>query len=194
MTADLFDELLSLEDQFYHDGYRSGFSDGKQTGLAEGRAFGLEKGFEKYRAMGRLGGRSLVWASRLDGSQPKDIREADVQEYKAKRVLESRTHHSGQSLPDLPSNFRLPKHISVLLSITDPSKVSTANTEEAVDIFEDKFKRAERRIQMVEKIIGKRSPSEGMESLENAGGRDAVQGKYKDEEDIEDIKTLGLKV
>ena len=48
MQADLFDEILSLEEKFYDEGFQLGSIDGAKAGKIEGRAFVVEKGFEKY--------------------------------------------------------------------------------------------------------------------------------------------------
>ncbi|KAH6840675.1 hypothetical protein B0I37DRAFT_418683 [Chaetomium sp. MPI-CAGE-AT-0009] len=61
---DPFDTLLTLEDQFYSEGYDQGMADGLAAGRAEGRQLGLERGFLKFVESGRLQGRAIVWASR----------------------------------------------------------------------------------------------------------------------------------
>ncbi|TKA63174.1 hypothetical protein B0A49_07192, partial [Cryomyces minteri] len=65
MDSDPLDDVLSLEDKYYSEGHALGVSDGSRAGRIEGRIFGLEKGFEKFVAMGALGGRSTIWASRI---------------------------------------------------------------------------------------------------------------------------------
>ncbi|KAK3296751.1 uncharacterized protein B0H64DRAFT_456322 [Chaetomium fimeti] len=63
-SDDPFDTLLTLEDQFYTEGYDQGMADGLVAGRAEGRQLGLERGFVKFAESGRLQGRAIVWASR----------------------------------------------------------------------------------------------------------------------------------
>lgn len=73
MADDLFDSILHLEDDFYREGYALGEADGAPAGRLEGRAFGLEKGFEKYAEMGRLHGKAVIWASRLQRQRRADL-------------------------------------------------------------------------------------------------------------------------
>ena len=196
MAEDPFEDLLSLEDQFYHEGYQLGLADGQQRGLGEGRAFGLEKGFEKYRAIGKVRGRSLVWASRLK-SEPLYDQLVSGGENGAQRSDDSPSPQTEHLLPALPQNSRLPKHIRFLLSITDPSEISTANTEDAVDDFEERLKKAEAKVQIVEKIIGETSSFDGEESRDDpvTGKNENLneEGKQGAEGDIEDLAALGTR-
>ena len=193
MAEDPFDSLLSLEDQYYDEGYKSGFKDGQEAGLAEGRAFGLEKGFEKYKAMGQLRGRSLVWASRLDKGQ-QNATESSFEQDEIQRSTEGSTPCNEYTLPILPSNSRLAKHIHLLLALTNPSVLSTANSEEAVDDFDERLRRAEAKVQIIAKMIGEGScldmqedhNSTDVHRNDNKGGN----GKGGGEGDIEDITTF----
>ncbi|CAZ84392.1 unnamed protein product [Tuber melanosporum] len=63
--VDFFDPLLSLEEDYYQEGYAHGLADGEKVGRIEGRVFGLEKGFEKFLELGKLQGRCSVWKARL---------------------------------------------------------------------------------------------------------------------------------
>ena len=197
MAEDPFEDLLSLEDQLYQEGYQLGLADGQQAGLAEGRAFGLEKGFEKYKAIGRLRGKSLVWASRLQTEQSDGLPVRAGQDVARRADDKSTSLHNERSLPALPSNSRLPKHIHSLLSATDPSDVSTANTEDSIEDFEERLKRAEVKAQIIEKIIGERSAVDGQDGRDNLGiGKDGdmnEEGKRGGEGDIEDLAALGTR-
>ena len=61
---DPLDALLSLEEQYYAEGYTLGLADGNRSGRAQGRALGLEKGFEKFAEMGRMNGKAALWQGR----------------------------------------------------------------------------------------------------------------------------------
>ncbi|KAL1897409.1 hypothetical protein Sste5346_004145 [Sporothrix stenoceras] len=61
-TDDPFNDLFSLEDGFYDEGYRQGFADGERAGKIEGRTLGLENGFKKFVEAGRLQGKAVVWS------------------------------------------------------------------------------------------------------------------------------------
>ncbi len=177
MGEDPFDSLLELEEKFYSEGHSLGVEDGKRTGLVEGRIFGLEKGFEKYATIGKLHGRSVVWAGRLPPS-PQDARgrnlpgeetsnprgqgqasrtfESDkVQDFEEEKCLhQAPNQDSPSALPLLPNNPRLEKHIRTLYALVEPSSLSTANNEDSVSDFDDRFKRAEGKVRIIEKLIG----------------------------------------
>lgn len=131
---DPFDTLFNLEDQYYSEGYNLGVADGSQAGRVEGRVFGLEKGFEKFAAMGALAGRCAVWEARLPTE------------------TEAQTNHA--QLKSLPKNARLAKHLQTLYALTEAESLSTENNEDSVSDFDDRFKRAEGKVKVVEKLIG----------------------------------------
>ncbi|KAK3710110.1 hypothetical protein LTR37_010541 [Vermiconidia calcicola] len=128
--ADPLDSLLSLEDQYYTEGFNLGVADGSRAGRIEGRIFGLEKGFEKFAGMGRLGGRAAVWKARTeDGGD-------------------------GESGVKLDTSERLTKHIHRLHTLTDVSTLSTENSEDAVSEFDDRFKDATAKARLISRIVG----------------------------------------
>ncbi|KAL0262926.1 hypothetical protein SLS55_001900 [Diplodia seriata] len=143
---DPFDSVLSLEDSYYTEGHALGVADGSRAGRIEGRVFGLEKGFEKFVAMGALHGKAAVWASRLPPPQ--------------EQTPEQTTTAGTNSLPPLlPSsggsgNPRLAKHITTLHALSEPASLSTQNDEDAVADFDDRFKRAQAKVKIVEKLVG----------------------------------------
>ena len=173
---DPFDTLLNLEDTFYNDGYELGVADGKRAGLIEGRLFGLEKGFEKYATMGHLYGRAVVWSGRLSPPQIKKRVEVDHKATLSRpNNLESKDRKSESDalhqkpienkmestiLPILPENIRLEKHIRTLYALAETSSLSTENTEEAVADFEDRLRRAEGKIKIIEKLTGEANLAE----------------------------------
>ena len=178
---DPFDGLLGLEDRFYDEGYRLGVADGTQAGHVEGRLFGLEKGFEKYMSMGKLHGRAIVWASRL--SHPQELEEQKASPTTS--VLEKGSidcfpvpnpsddaelggdrrdkgfpgpERAGDTpLPVLPANSRLEKHIQTFYALVEPESLSTLNNEDAVSDFDDRLKRAQGKVKIIEKYIHKES-------------------------------------
>ena len=134
-SHDPFDSLLSLEDQYYNEGYNLGVADGSRAGRIEGRVFGLEKGFEKFAAIGNLAGRNAVWEARL----PDQTADGNTPELK---------------LPPLSANARLQKHLQTLYALTEAESLSTENNEESVSDFDDRLKRAEGKVKVIEKLIG----------------------------------------
>ncbi|OAA58947.1 DUF1715 domain-containing protein [Niveomyces insectorum RCEF 264] len=133
-APDPFDDLLNLEDRFYDEGFCQGEADGTRAGQIEGRTLGLENGFKKFVESGRLHGKAVVWANRLSLGQSQ----------------EERDRHQ---LPALPRNGRLQKNVRMLYALVEPGTLSTANTDEAVNDFDDRVKRAQSKARVVEKML-----------------------------------------
>jgi hypothetical protein len=153
MADDPFGDILNLEDQFYEDGYKQGQADGEKAGRIEGRSLGLEKGYQKFLESGRLHGKSIVWANRLPAlagrSPTSQGRQQADEDSRSKR-----TQQQQQILPPLPGNARLEKNVSTLFALTEPDSLSTENTDEAVNDFDDRLKRAEGKAKVIEKMVG----------------------------------------
>ncbi|TVY33669.1 putative ORAOV1 family protein [Lachnellula occidentalis] len=147
MEAATFDEVLALEETFYNDGYQQGKADGVKAGRIEGRTFGLEKGFEKFVESGRLYGKSLVWANRMP--QLQESGGADLETTPTPTPTAS-----SQKLPLLPGNQRLVKHLKVFHALAESDSLSTENSEEAVSDFDDRFKRAQAKAKVIERLVG----------------------------------------
>ena len=200
--SDPFDDLLSLEDKFYKEGYDLGVSDGERAGLVEGRLFGLEKGFEKYAAMGKLHGRAIIWAGRLPeiksqgdveskGEEKKNI--ATSIETMSTQVEQDEPASEGASrkLHSLPTNPRLESHIRTLYALTEPESLSTENNEDAVSDFDDRLKRAEGKIKIIERLTGELvSGQMSGSSLDEQSALQNVRTNKKGDGGIEDISSL----
>ncbi|EME83760.1 uncharacterized protein MYCFIDRAFT_122472, partial [Pseudocercospora fijiensis CIRAD86] len=150
--ADLFEDVLNLEDQYYREGYDFGVADGSKSGRIEGRVFGLEKGFEKFLEMGKLSGKAAVWEARLP----------DVINKSERKMAQSQA-----IMPQLGSNERLRKHVERLATLTNPDGVSTENSEDAVSEFDDRLKDAKAKATLISKIAGEDEFAGGMN--ENGG-------------------------
>ncbi|KAI2485713.1 Yae1-N domain containing protein [Pyrenophora tritici-repentis] len=160
-STDPFDTLLTLEDTLYTTAYTLGASDGAHAGRIEGRIFGLEKGFEKFAALGVLHGRSVIWASRLPNPTSPGLlspsKTLEVQQ-EQNNDIEDRSNgipKAACQLPPLQPNPRLHTNTPLLHSLTDPETFSTANTEDAVADYDDRFKRAGAKAKVIERIVGK---------------------------------------
>ncbi|KAF2745702.1 hypothetical protein M011DRAFT_405858 [Sporormia fimetaria CBS 119925] len=160
---DFFDNVLHLEDNMYSSGYAQGVQDGSRAGRIEGRVFGLEKGFEKFASLGRLHGRAAVWGSRMyDQSVAPVISSPDADpnlhsHYPASDPASANAaafNNNPWALPPLPSNDRLNRNIHLVYHMTDPHTFDTANTEEAVADFDDRFKRAGAKAKIIERSVG----------------------------------------
>ncbi|KZF25701.1 hypothetical protein L228DRAFT_259091 [Xylona heveae TC161] len=191
---DLFDGLLNLEDQFYDDGYRLGLADGAQAGRIEGRTFGLEKGLEKYRAMGKLHGKSTIWAGRLPRTRLSGSARSANQCKTApgSGSLEQSLNGKGDQteshdfLATLSANPRLEKHIQTLYALSEPASLSTQNTEDAVSDFDDRYKRAAAKAKIVEKLVAEEIREEGQTTSGN--GQRGTEGDGGGS--IEDVSVL----
>lgn len=131
---DPFDSLLTLESQYHAEGYALGHADGSRAGRIEGRIFGLEKGFEKFTELGRLHGRADVWQSRLP--------DEDVN-----------TPKEGQ-MGLLSGSERLKKHVRRLAELTNVDEVSTENSEDAVQDFEERIRDSRAKALLISRIVG----------------------------------------
>lgn len=211
MADDLFDGLLELEGTYYNEGHSLGVEDGRRAGLVEGRFFGLEKGFEKYAAMGQFHGRSIIWAGRLQPSPQgppvgkEETSNANTQDQASERLqsdsiqepTEEACQHRSQdqgspsTLPLLPENPRLEKHVRTLYALVEPSSLSTANNEDSVSDFDDRFRRAEGKVRIIEKLIGEVGNHKTINGAAFGGHGRITSPKRKPPEDgIEDISVL----
>ena len=203
--SDPFDDLLSLEDKFYKEGYDLGVSDGERAGRVEGRLFGLEKGFEKYAAMGRLHGRAIIWAGRLpEIKAPADVEMRGGENKRAETSIETLFPQGGQDGPaseeashkmhSLPANPRLESHIRTLYALTEPESLSTENNEDSVSDFDDRLKRAEGKIKIIERLTGEAVSGEMSDSsLGEEGALQNARTSKKGDGGIEDISSLHVR-
>ncbi|KAK3500254.1 uncharacterized protein B0T23DRAFT_371870 [Neurospora hispaniola] len=186
---DFENSLLNLEEDFYQQGYAQGVSDGAKAGRTEGRQLGLEKGFQKFVQSGRLHGRAIVWANRLPskqdvrrhhlllqqqssqtGQQQQQAQTQSSSQDKRQKVedtLENLTLGPNIDKPErkeelrlLPNNARLEKHVSTLFALAETDTLAKENTDEAVNDFDDRLKRAQGKAKIVERMVGEVVSSE----------------------------------
>lgn len=151
-SEDLFDAALNVESSFHDVGYNKGLEDGAQAGLAEGRGFGMQKGFEKFSESGRLAAKAIVWANRLPST---------VEGASGETASSSTITRSSCSLPPIPNNARLEKNITSLYGLVDPKMLSTENSDASVQDFDDRMKRAEGKVRIIERVVGGNPHKEG---------------------------------
>lgn len=147
---DPFDAALNVESSFHSAGYNQGLVDGAQAGLAEGRSFGMQKGFEKFFESGRLASRSVVWANRLPSAAGAS---AGAEGTTTPGPNAHAPPSTARSLPPVPNNARLEKNIATLYALVDPKMLSAENTDAAVQDFDDRMKRAEGKVRIIERVI-----------------------------------------
>lgn len=149
--GDPFDDALNVEQSFYSKGYQDGMSDGRTAGTVEGRSFGLQTGFEKFLESGRLAGRAVVWANRLPSSSSASTAAAvPASSPETATAAERRA----TALKPLPGNARLEKNVAALYGLVDPGMLSTENSDESVQDFDDRLKRAQGKAKVIERAIG----------------------------------------
>lgn len=136
--TDPFDTLLTLEDQYYTEGYTLGLADGSRSGRIEGRLFGLEKGYAKAVEMGRLNGRAAVWKARLPKPATSDATAATTE----------------VKVQCLSGSDRLRRHVERLAELTDPESLETKNTEDAVNEFDERSAGAKAKATLIVRIVG----------------------------------------
>lgn len=188
MEADPFDDLLGLEEQFYDEGHQLGVADGAKAGRIEGRVFGLEKGFEKFVESGRVHGRAAVWAGRLPkitGVTNEDLLSTASSDLSTKQPNGSISEVATiAKLPALSDKSRIEKQIRVLYALMEPATLSTENSEEAVSDFDDRYKRAQGKIKIIEKVLGE-------EGYNGRSGQTGASAKSNgDGANIEDVDIL----
>lgn len=151
MASDPFDDVFTLEDHFYRQGYQQGIEDGEAAGRIQGRQFGMSTGFDKFLESGRLASRAIVWANRLPPSQ-NSASSSSATGASAAATIEQPKHAC--TLPRFPDNARLGKNIKMVYALVEPETLSTSNVDEAVQDFDDRFKRAQGKAKVVEKMTG----------------------------------------
>lgn len=140
--SDPFDDIINLEEKFYSDGHKAGVADGARAGRIEGRSFGIEKGYEKFVEAGRLYGKAVVWANRLPQAQAS----TSIAEQQQLLLLPTLGGGGGGA--------RLEKNVLTLHALVEPETLSTENSDEAVNDFDDRVKRAQGKARVVERQVG----------------------------------------
>ncbi|KAK1970304.1 DUF1715-domain-containing protein [Colletotrichum sublineola] len=155
MSLDPFDDVLTLEDQFFAEGYRQGTEDGIHAGKIEGRSVGLAKGYEKFLESGRIHGRSVVWANRLSLPQKGGAANPSNSSSQPPRDPSGAQRRQGAcSLPPLARNARLEKNVTAAFALVEPDTLARENSDEAVNDFDDRLKRAQGKVKIIERMTG----------------------------------------
>lgn len=157
-SSDPFDDVLNLEEKFYSEGYKQGVADGDHAGRVEGRSFGIEKGFEKFAEAGRLHGKAIVWANRLPPPPPQPRSQQATEGGGGGGAISSTSAEGKTQVNKLPGlhngGARLEKNVVTLYALVEPETLPTENTDEAVNDFDDRVKRAQGKARVIERQIG----------------------------------------
>ncbi|CAN8105662.1 unnamed protein product [Discula destructiva] len=157
-SSDPFDDILHLEQKFYAEGHKAGVADGARAGRAEGRSFGLEQGFDKFAEAGRLYGKAVVWANRLPSasSSSSSSSSSGASASSAATTLPALTVGPGAA-----ATARLEKNITALHALVEPDTLAAENTDEAVNDFDERVKRAQGKARVVERQVGEEGARRG---------------------------------
>lgn len=161
MSDDLLDSVLDLEETSYQAGFDEGKADGAQAAFTEGLTLGMERGYQKALEMGKLHGRALMLNACLFDPNPTSVDDqADLCVTASASATSSKSLGNDDadtlsitSLPSLPDNPRLKKHVDILLKLTDPETLSADNSDEAVDAFDERMKKAIAKAKVIDKLI-----------------------------------------
>jgi len=160
MSDDILDSVLGLEDAAYQAGFEEGKADGAEAGYTEGRTFGFEQGYQKALEMGKLYGRALMLDACIANpnlisnqtANPSHIGRAIANTL----IADPKNHHAASDTlkaPILSDNPRLKKHIDLLLKLTNPDTLPTENSDEAVEEFDDRMKKAVAKAKVIDRMI-----------------------------------------
>ena len=192
--SDLLVPALELEDKFYREGYDLGIADGRRAGLIEGRAFGIEKGFEKYVSMGRLNGRASIWAGRLPTEKASDTESVSklplykqVEQIEQSRQVASKSDLVLEAGPILAISPRWESNVRTLYALTEMGSLSTDNDEATIAEFDDRLRRAEGKLKVIEKSTGEASSKSLGSSQNQKKDKQTIGGN------IEDISVLSAR-
>jgi hypothetical protein len=180
MEHNLLDSLLDLEEQFYNEGFELGNKDGAETGYTEGSVFAVEKAYEKFVEMGRLYGKALVWAERLELKS----HEPSVQSATDEISLDPSICKDMPSLP--PHSSRLVRNLQTLLELVDPATLDMSNTEEAVNDVDERLKGAATKAKLIQRAMGEREDPGTAEPKDMTPSGDGSGS-------IEDISSLNIR-
>lgn len=163
MAKILLDESLDLEGVYYSQGFEDGVSDGKRAGLIQGRFAGLERGYERYAAIARLHGRAVIWAGRLpDTLSAATACSASTEDTSVDRIDPQVQLEDGPHLSPGETSFdraRLRKHVRILYALTERVSLATDFSEDSEAELDDRFRRAEGKIRIVERVLGEGTPA-----------------------------------
>ncbi|KAK3670523.1 hypothetical protein LTR78_009627 [Recurvomyces mirabilis] len=220
---DPFAPLLSLEQDYYTEGYSLGLNDGIRSGRIEGRIFGLEKGFDKFVQMGRLAGRAAVWDARLSALSPPAattavtaktgaggvvkvgggkedvglVAPAQNDSYDSPAPRSTDIDEVDVMLPPLSGSERLRRHVDRLLELTDPESLETKNTEDTVNECDERLAGAKARFTLISRIVGEGDvEGVGVEiaGVESTGGGNGARTGAAREQSLEDESKEGAEV
>lgn len=70
------------------------------------------------------------------------------------KLADSAPQQNKEQLKLLPNNTRLEKHITTLFALVETDTLAKDNTDEAVNDFDDRLKRAQGKAKIVERMVG----------------------------------------
>ncbi|KAL4751533.1 hypothetical protein BDW72DRAFT_92390 [Aspergillus terricola var. indicus] len=190
MDNNLLESLLDLEEDFYKEGFDLGAADGAEAGYAEGSVFAVEKGFEKFIELGKLYGKALVWAQRLDDMRQNAHETLPIPKSYTELSEEGNTLMPSvcKGMANFPHSSRLAKNLDTLLELVDPASLPMQNTEEAVTDVDERLKGAIIKAKLIQRAFGEREDASDPRP-------DAKSGQVSGDGtgSIEDISSLNIR-
>ncbi|KAL4740852.1 hypothetical protein BDV11DRAFT_85547 [Aspergillus similis] len=190
MDNNLLESLLDLEEDFYKEGFDLGAADGAEAGYTEGSVFAVEKGFEKFIELGKLYGKALVWAQRLDDMKQNAHETLPISESIAELSEEGSTLRPSvcKGMANFSHSSRLAKNLDTLLELVDPASLPMQNTEEAVTDVDERLKGAIIKAKLIQRAFGEREDASDLHP-------DAKSGQVSGDGtgSIEDISSLNIR-
>jgi Essential protein Yae1, N terminal len=160
MSDDILDSVLNLEEASYQAGLEEGKADGAKAGYTEGKIFGIERGYQRGLEMGKLHGRAEMLNACLSDPNPwpEDATRPPPQRLANNAVTADFTNEIDNTiavpkLPTLTENPRLKKHVETLLRLTDPRTLKEDNSDEAIDEFDDRMRKALAKAKVIDRMI-----------------------------------------
>ncbi|KAL4814021.1 hypothetical protein BDW67DRAFT_177369 [Aspergillus spinulosporus] len=190
MDNNLLESLLDLEEDFYKEGFDLGAADGAEAGYTEGSVFAVEKGFEKFIELGKLYGKALVWAQRLNDMKQNAHETLPNSESTTGLSEEGSNLRPSvcKGMAKFPHSSRLAKNLDTLLELVDPASLPMQNTEEAVTDVDERLKGAIIKAKLIQRAFGEREDASDLHP-------DAKSGQVSGDGtgSIEDISSLNIR-
>ncbi|KAL2888890.1 DUF1715 domain-containing protein [Ceratocystis lukuohia] len=177
---DIFEGAFNLEDEIYNKAYEEGHADGIWAGKVEGRSFGMAQGFDKFFEAGKLFSKAVVLGTRIAATPPGTANHAPDPSTPAKTpsaqdtttaptttagsAASTASEKTIPSLPPLQSNARLEKNIIALYDLMELDTLSTDNSDEAVNEFDDRLKRAQGKAKIIDRMLQNRPKNQAVSS------------------------------
>lgn len=172
---DPLEAIFKIEETAYEGGRSAGQVAGRAAGYREGQTAGQAAGIDRCRQLGRIAGRTAVWAVRLSD-------DGDAPEPASLCAGPDSTAGSGRPLPPLRPDCKtarmVRKLVGQLRSSTDLGMAATRNTEQDGTRLDDCTRRAAATARLLARMVGHDVDYGGKSSASFvAGAEDSASGQ-----------------